>query len=675
MSSFSALFLLALATTAAGQSSRAKAVVMPFGLRYGEHTFGAWFSIPMTVGSQKFELGISTSLSRSWIPGKSMCEGDSNVTHCTETLGGIYDAGGSSTWKADSAQSGVKIEDELLKSFYNKTIGPSLMVQSGDSKKLLAMEGSGNVGTDEITLASNTGSFKMADQTVGVISSGNRALMANGYLSLQQMALSLYAGQFTPSPSYHLFQGLPAYTNYSVVDIEGTDYNRYSLVFGGYNSMLDLNTTQQYPLTETVLDTGATSTAPLAAGVALPASQDVSYSMHVLLEDIVYRWTDGGGTDNSLLAKPKLAIIDSTTPWVWLPKSTLDSLIAISGAVWNDTYDSYTIPYCPGWDPCSATQQRSFEAVLDFKFEQMGGDKLTLEFDDYFNVRYLPSNNTDVYTVPVRELPDDAPAIILGRPFLAGVHLWVDYAEKYWAMAQSNITLQHTTSTQVVPWDRANHPPITNTTILVQRPTNAEANSPGNGAGPGGHGGDADGKKKKPLSIGMMAGIAGGGALLIGLAVAGVCLFRRRRRSQGAKKGADPNRPESMIELHAKDGQKVAELSSQDAQFRPHELPPSPAQFSKQPQDQGQFTKLHELPPGQSQYSKPPQTYQELPNSGPYQQQQQQQQQGYYPPPPPPAGHYQHAPPSPQPMYPPPPNYDNGQGGPVYYEMDASRGH
>ncbi|KAL0638937.1 hypothetical protein Q9L58_001988 [Maublancomyces gigas] len=662
--SLSSIFLLALATTAAGQSSRTKPVVMPFGLRYGEHTFGAWFSIPVTVGSQNFELGISTSLSRSWIPGKSMCDGDSNVTQCTETLGGIFDTGKSSTWKADSAQSGVKIEDELLKSFYNKTVSPELMVQSGDSKKLLAMEGVGNVGTDVVTLASNTGSFKMADQTVGVITSGNRELMANGYISLQQMALSLYAGQFTPSPSYHLFQGLAAYTNYTVLDLDGTDYGRYSLIFGGYNSMLDLNTTQQYPLTQTELTTSATDSTPLAPSVALPASETVSYSMNVVLEDIVYRWTEGGGTDNSLLAKPKLAIIDSTTPWIWLPKSTLDSFVSISGAVWNDTYDAYTMPYCPGWDPCTATQERSFDALLDFKFEQMNGDKLTLDFYNYFNVRYLPSNSTDVYTVPVRELPDDADAIILGRPFLAGIHLWVDYAEKYWGMAQGNVTLQHETTSQVVPWDRANHPPITNTTILVKRPSTDGKSLSGHG-GPGSPGGGPSGGGK-PLGTGVMAGIAaGGGALLLGLAIAGICLFRRRKNKTNNSSN-DPNRPDSMIELHAKDGQKVAELPSQDAQFRPHELPPSPAQFSKQPQDQGQFTKLHELP--QSQKA---QMYQELPNSGPHQQQ---QQQGYYPPPPP-AGQYSHAPPSPQPMYPPPPNYDNGQGGPVYYEMDAGRGH
>lgn len=644
--SLPALFLLALASTAAGQSSRPKPVVMPFGLAYGEHSLGAWFSIPLTLGSQKFELGISTSLSQSWVPGKPMCDGASNVTDCAQSLGGVFDTGGSSTWKADSSQAGVKIEDGLLKSFY-KTVGPVLQVQSGDSKKLLAMEGAGNMGTDIITLVSNTGSFKMADQAVGVITSGNKALMANGYLSLQQMALSLYAGQFTPSPSYHLFQGMSAGTNDSTLALDGFDYGKYSLIFGGYDSMLDLNTTQQYPLVATDLATGKTSTAAMPTDVALPPSEHVSYGMQVMLEDIVYRWTDGGGTDNSLLTKPRLAIVDSTTPWIWLPKSTFESFIAISGTVWNDTYSAYVMPYyCYSSNPCTPAQERSVGALLDFKFEQMNGDKLTLDFYNYFNVRYLPSNDTVIYVVPVRELPEDAP-IILGRPFLAGIHLWVDYAERYWGMAQGNVTLQHITTSQVMPWDRNSHPAITNTSVLVHRlgkdDTNSSPNGSSNPAGPGGGGG-------KGMGIGAMAGIAGGGVVLLGLAVVGFCLFRRRKNRD--LKTSDPNRPESMIELHAKESQKVSELGQGD-------------QFSS-----------HELPPNQSQFSKPahPQTgYQELADSGKYQ-----------PPPPPPQqqGHYAPAgqayhypPPSPQ-QYPPPPNYDAGQAsaGPVYYEMDASRG-
>lgn len=627
--SLSALFLLALATTAAGQSSRSKPVVMPFGLSYGQHTFGAWFGIPVTVGSQEFELAISTSLSRSWVPGKALCDKDSNVTRCTAGFGGVYDSGQSTTWNADAAQASVKIEDELLKSFYNKTVGPQVMVQSGSSKKLLAMEGVGNVGTDTIILQSNTGAPKMASQTVGVITDGNKEFMANGYLSLQQMALSLYEGQFTSSPTFHLFQGEASGTNDSTLSLDEHDYGAYSLIFGGYNSMLDLNSTQQYPLVETNFATGASSVAPLAKDVALPASETVSYGMHVMLEDIVYRWTEGGGTDNSLVSKPTLAIIDSTTPWIWLPKSTLSSFLQISGAVWNDTYASYTLPWCSS-DGCSATQQRALDALLDFKFELMNGDKLTLDVYNYFLVRYLPSNDTIVYMVPFRELPEDGP-IVLGRPFLAGIHLWVDYAEKYWGMAQGNVTLQHDTLSQVIPWDRDSHPPITNSSILVQRPSGTSLSDSSGTATPGGTPGTPGAKS---LSTGALAGIAaGGGAVLICLAIAGVCLFRRRRRNAA-------NRPESMIELHPRNDHKAAELPN-DVQFRPHELPPNHAP-----------NKLHELPQGQVGGK----AYQELQGSAHYQ------------------GQNQYPPPSPHGMYPPPPMYDGAQGGPVYYEMDGGQG-
>lgn len=646
---------------------------MPFGLRYGEHTFGAWYAVPVTVGSQQFDLSISTSLSQTWVPGKSMCSSDSNVTACTAAIGGTFNKDKSSTWKANSGQTGVKIQDELLEGFYNKTISTDLIVQSGDGKKLLAMEGVGDVGTDNIALVSDTGSFNMTDQTVGVINSGDKEYMANGYLSLQQMALSLYADQLTPSPTFHLFQGMASYMNDSQLNLQGSDYGKYSLIFGGYDSAnLDLNTTQQYPLIETDFTTGKTSTNPTATDAALPASQTVSYGMQVMLDDIVYRWTVGGTTDNSLLPKPKLAIIDSTTPWVWLPKSAFDAMISISGAVWNSTYNAYTIPYCLGWDTCNSVQDRSFGAMLDFKFDQMDGDKLTLRFDDYFNIRYLPSNDSQVYMVPIKELPEDSP-VILGRPFLAGIHLWVDYAEMYWGMAQGNTTQQYITTSQVVPWDRSSHPPITNTSILVQRQTDDGTSSSGNSTS----GNPASGDSKDPaaahppLSIGAIAGIgAGGGVLLLGLAIIGCFMFRRR--GKGPKRNS--HRPESMIELHAGEFQKISELP-QEGQFRPHELPQQ-GQFRPHelPPNAGQPNKFHEMPSGA--YYKP----QELANSGQYQVPPPPQgpppQQGFYSPVTPvsPAGQAYHYPPPQQGMYPQPPSYQPGPGGPVYYEMDASRG-
>lgn len=644
------LLILALAATAAGQSSRQKPVVMPFGLSHGEYTFGAWYAVPVTVGSQQFDLSISTTLSQSWVPSKSLCQSSSNLTSCTDALGGTFNKAKSATWKAD--QTGVNVEDELLKGVYDKSISPDLIVQSGSSKKLLDIEGTGDVGYDTITLESDTGSFKMADRAVGVINSGDMDYIADGYLSLQQMALSLYSNQFTPSPSYHLFQGAAAYINDSALYLQSSDYGKYSLIFGGYDSAnLDLNTTQQYPLIQTNFTTGTTTTTPPAEDASLPASDKSSYGMQVLLDDIVYRWTVGGTTDNSLLTKPKLAIIDSTTPWVWLPKSTFDSMITISGAVWNDTYSAYTIPYCLGWDVCTDIQTRSFGAVLDFKFSQMDGDKLTLSFDDYFNIRYLPSNDTSIYMVPIKELPEDAP-IILGRPFLAGIHLWVDFAEMYWGMAQGNVTQQYITTSQVVPWDRDNHPPITNTSILVQRQTEDGTSTSGGGAPGSTSAAAGSSPKSTSMGIGAIAGIAGGGAALIGLAIVGFCIFRRKKRNGGK---TSPHRPDSMIELHAGEFQKISELP-QDGQFRPHELPPNP----------GQPSKLHEMPSGG--YYKP----QELPG-------------GQYYVPPPPQGFYppgaQGAPaaayppgqaygyPPQQGVYPPPPTYEMGPSKPVYYEM------
>lgn len=668
------LFLLAMAATAAGQSTRQRPVVMPFGLSYGEHTLGAWYGIPVTVGTQKFDLSISTSLSQSWVPGIALCEADTNVTHCTEKAGGTFDESKSPTWKTTSAD--TALTDDLLKGYYNSTISPSLL---SDNKKLLALQGDGDSGTDTITLVSNTGSFKMDTQALGIMTSGNRDLMANGYLSLQQMALSLYANNFTPSPTYHLFHGKSAWSNDTelALSTQGVgNWGAYVLIFGGYDrNVLNLNTTQQYPLLATTLSTTTLSTTPLTPDTPLPESSTTSYSMHLPLDNIIYRWTTGGKTDNSLLPSPTLSIIDSTTPWIWLPKSAFTTLLTLTDAVWNSTYSAYTMPQCNFGDSCSDLQYQASQATLDFAFQGMRGERLSLTFDTYMEVRYYPEDGENaVWILPIREVPDGAP-VVLGRPFLANVHLWVDFAEMYWGMAQGNVTAQVEMASDVVGWEREGHAKVTNETVLVVRPEGASVGGGaggGKGAGEGGEGEGEEvvvGEKKGGLELKAVAAIAAcGGAVGIALVAVGIALFRRK------KKAKELGRSESSHELRPTDGQKEQmrphELP-QGGQFRPHELP-----------QEGQF-RPHELPPNESAYYKP-QGQGQFPQAelagGYYKQQEMDgssgkfqipppQQNGYYTPVMPVSPAFQQ-----QGMYhPPPPTYD-GQGGQVYYEMDGGRG-
>jgi len=552
--------------------SRTKPVVMPFALRYGQHTFGAWYGVPVVVGSTQFNLSLSTALSRTWVPGAALCAHDSNVTACTAAIGG--------TWSGDIG-TGTKVEAELLAGVYNKTLSEKLNING----KLLSQEGVGGTITESITLKSNTGVFKMDSQSVGVVGEADTEYFPNGILSLQQMALSLYSGGFTPSPSMHLFHGYSAYSNDSVVDLEGADAGRYILIFGGYDrALLDLNTTQQYPLVKTMIKGGDNDKDDNSTANPLPSSQDVGYRMEVLLEDLVYRWTIGGKTDNSLVTAPTLAIIDSTTPYLWLPKSVLAGLVSVSGVIWNDTLKVYQFPYC---GKCTEAQSNAELAVLDFKFENNDGVPITIAFKDYLGVKYVPYSgwsSDEVNMLPVRELPDGSP-IILGRPFLAVVHLWVDYAEKWFAMSegyQGNLPL---VDSEVVPWDRKNHPPITNSSVLLVK-SSEDVSSTGSSSS------TSNSPSPPKLKTGVIIVIATSGAAL--LLVGGILIYRCCRQTPSPQQNIPPN-PFDRYELHG--GFASAPPTGHLSELSSHLQPPPSQSLSVKVQELGSsYRQIPELP-------------------------------------------------------------------------------
>ncbi|KAG0126658.1 hypothetical protein HOY82DRAFT_569535 [Tuber indicum] len=368
----------------------------------------------------------------------------------------------------------------------------------------------------------------MDSQSVGVVKEADKEYFPNGILSLQQMALSLYSGGFTPSPSFHLYHGYAAYSNDSVIDLESSDGLRYILIFGGYNrAVLDLNTTQQYPLVRTMIKGDAKDKDDNSTTSPLPSSQDVGYRMEVLLEDLVYRWTIGGDTDNSLIAGPTLAIVDSTTPYLWLPKSALAALVSVSGVIWNDTYKVYQILDC---GKCTEAQSNAGSSVLDFKFENNDGVPITLNFKEYMGVKYVPYSDwtSDEFNMlQIRELPDGSP-IILGRPFLAVVHLWVDYAEKWFSMSEGYQGLDPLYGSEVTPWDRTSHPPITNSSVLLVK-SSKDVSSTGSSSPSGTS--DSDSSSRPKLKIGVIIAIAASGAalLIVGAFLIYRCCYQKRK--------------------------------------------------------------------------------------------------------------------------------------------------
>jgi len=424
-------------------------------------------------------------------------------------MGGLY----------STSPSGKVIDmiSELVEGVYNTSLSEKLVPAAKiDSKTLLGLHGKGVVSTDKMTLKSKTGIIALESQSVGVFTTEKPAF--NGLLSLQQMAFGLFEKERTPGPNFHLFVGASAESNgSSVPDIGGYDAGKYVLIFGGYDQKVwDLNMTQQYPLRRTI-------TSGKKVGKDLPASDEVGYRMEATLEDIIYRWTKGGDTDNSLLSAPSSVIVDTNTPYLWLPQKSVDALVTASGAVWNETMDSYVFSRCFGSE-CSPAEQSSQSALLDFVFPNQ---TITISFPDFFKLQSLWyeelwSENRLVF--PVRALKDENAPVILGRAVMAGVHLWVDYAEEYFGLKAASRSAYLTP--KVVGWSKDDHPPITNKTILAT-PIPDGTSSSGSSSSSSSSGGNNGGDNKKPPLV-LIASAVGGGAVILAAAIFAFCYFKKR---------------------------------------------------------------------------------------------------------------------------------------------------
>lgn len=277
--------LLLPTATLATTNTRAKPVVMPFAFDYGNGGYGGWYSIPVTigVGGAQVNLSISTSLSQSWIIGASICDNDTNKTACLLSRGGVYDPVKSPSWTAlDSAKKDVKMTSELESGVY-----ADIKVEVDATKDVLGLKGAGTIGIDKVALKSNTGLFELEKQRIGVFES--EAPASNGVLSLQQMALGLYAAGNTASPTVHVLTGgaSESYADYRTTP--DLSYGDYMLIFGGYDrSIIDLNLTQQYPIHMTNL-----KGQKKRDEVPLPPSEATGYRLQLEIDRLIYRWTRG----------------------------------------------------------------------------------------------------------------------------------------------------------------------------------------------------------------------------------------------------------------------------------------------------------------------------------------------------------------------------------------------
>ena len=476
------------------------------------------------MGKTEFNLTVSTSLLRTWVPSAAVCASAANKTLCEEPLGGLYPPPPS-----PPDGNAVEMAAELGEHVYtNSSVAAALVPKAKtDAKTLLALQGAGVLARDKMTLRSQHGeeAALSAELSVGVFTTQKPNF--NGWLSLPQLAWSLFRQSYTPGPNFHLLVGDAAISNGSSPPDPTWDARSYVLVFGGYDrAVWDLNATQQYALR--AID--GNDKKPPGGGQGGDGAG--GYSIEAPLVDLVYRrHDDSDATATSLLdSAATTAIVDTTTPYLWLPPRVLAALLAATGAKWNDTMDSYVWRRC--FSDCSPAEASTAGAVLEFQF---AAQTVSLDFARFFKLQSLWyeelwSENRPVF--PVRSLArDDPPVIVLGRAAMAGIHLWVDFAEQHFSLLASN---KSAPPPEIVAWG-SDHPPITNTSILAA-PLPGSPPGPGNGAGPGPDGSSGSGSGWKRPGIGIMAGGAAAGVAALTAFLMGIWWWRRRRQRPGPRR-------------------------------------------------------------------------------------------------------------------------------------------
>lgn len=207
------------------------------------------------------------------------------------------------------------------------------------------------------------------------------------------------------------------------------------------------------------------------------------------------------------------AIIDSTTPFLWLPVAVCERFASNLGLSYNDTLNLYTFDK-------NVTQHDTL-AMADLIFTFSLSDVLSSEdiinvtlpyaaFDLQLSYPAIPGttyeggNNTKNY-FPLRQASSEAQYTI-GRAFLQEAYLITDYERNTFSVHQAVHIVDPLQNTSIVP---------------ISRSPNSTLSGPPSPA-------------KAKLSTGDIVGIAIGAIIIITLIASAVLYFHHRRRPENA---------------------------------------------------------------------------------------------------------------------------------------------
>ncbi|KAI0419143.1 aspartic peptidase domain-containing protein [Xylaria grammica] len=441
---------------------------------------GNWSSTSLFVGepAQEIDVVVSTSISELWVVENSGC----GSPLCTDARGGVFNRTASKSWSPMGLwQLGLKAIGVRANGDYGmETVVVYDSVrrwQTSFNKLLVAGINDTSAYTGFFGLGITEGNFG------GVVAQGPVASLVE-----QSGIIPSHSYGYTPGAYYAGAKGVPM-----SLTLGGYDANR----FEPHNVQFSLNATTRQPqvlvraITASVSDVGQAPT----------------------------EWSDQS-TSLSAFNESMTAMIDSSTPYLWLPTAVCDRFASALNLTWNETFGLYLFS-----DNDSLERYRS-APDLGFTFTFSSADNtgnfgsptnmsgivnITVSANAFIQSLQYPFKNLIDYGAPAipyfpLKRAENGSQLIIGRSFLQEAYIITNYETSMFSLHKA----------------RFPDSPLRNTSIQTIA---ASPNSPYPGPPPPKH--SQSGSINQNQIAGVVVGVCLGAIALITTTV----LVRRRRRA------------------------------------------------------------------------------------------------------------------------------------------------
>ncbi|KAJ4290316.1 hypothetical protein N0V90_010532 [Kalmusia sp. IMI 367209] len=447
--------------------------------QYWEGNDGPWSSFAIQVGEKAQNVRVlpSTASPNTWVIYEEGCPEDA-PSNCADSRGGTFNVNNSLTW----------IPNSIFELGVEENLDYNVFGDFGFDTVTLGWQGSNQPTVKHSVVAG------IADTTFSWL----------GVLGLNPRPTNFSTFPNSPQPSFvQLLKDQNSIPSLSWAYTAGAPYrlNKVfgSLTLGGYDQ------SRFSRPSETAQD------------LTFPFYTDISRDLLVGISSITTSKTTSSSSESELLKDGIFAMIDSTIPHLWLPRSVCEAFENAFGLTWNSTSELYTLNSSQHDTLSKLNPTITFNISPDLPASS--NDKsvsIAFPYSAFdLNISWPYAKETTRY-FPLKRASNDT-QYTLGRAFLQEAYLIADYERQNFSVWPCR-------------WDSNTN----NGNIIPILSKDAQTNISGTGSGNGGSGGSSQPSSSGGIGTGAIAGIAVGVAVVAIIFAIGAWLYIRRRRKSKA---------------------------------------------------------------------------------------------------------------------------------------------